>query len=30
MKIQFDARLELDDLRAALKKRGLTPGGKVQ
>lgn len=30
MKIQFDARLELDDLRAALEKRGLTPGGKVQ
>ena len=30
MKIHYNARLELDDLKDALKKRGLTPGGKVQ
>ena len=30
MKIHYNARLELDDLKDALKKRGLTTGGKVQ
>ena len=30
MKIEFDARLELDDLNAILARRGLLPGGRVQ
>lgn len=30
MKLEFDARLDLDGLADALTRRGLTPGGKVQ
>lgn len=30
MPVKFDARLDLSELNAALERRGLTPGGKVQ